>query len=163
MATYSSILTWEIPCTEEPCRLQFMELQRITHDWACDGLAVFQISLLAHTSWGFLASLSIGTEAERFAHLLMCLHSNTDAQVPKDTHIHTPSNHLVAPWKSARVSAPWGSSWPYWAASTSRSHRKPVWPQVLGTRQTPCHIMLWLPHHDCGFFIWETGKQTQDR
>ena len=31
-ATHSSILTWEIPCTEEPGGLQFTELQRVRHD-----------------------------------------------------------------------------------------------------------------------------------
>ena len=31
MATHSSILTWEIPWTEEPSRLQSMESQRIRH------------------------------------------------------------------------------------------------------------------------------------
>ena len=34
MAIYSSIFVWEIPWTEEPGRLQFMELQRVGHDWA---------------------------------------------------------------------------------------------------------------------------------
>ena len=34
MATHSSILAWEIPWTEEPGRLQSMELQRVGHDWA---------------------------------------------------------------------------------------------------------------------------------
>ena len=34
MATHSSILTWKIPCMEEPVRLQFMVWQRIRHDWA---------------------------------------------------------------------------------------------------------------------------------
>ena len=33
MATYSSILAWEIPCTEEPERLQSMGSQRVRHDW----------------------------------------------------------------------------------------------------------------------------------
>ena len=33
MATHSSILDWRIPWTEEPCRLQPMELQRCGHDW----------------------------------------------------------------------------------------------------------------------------------
>ena len=33
MATYSSILTWEIPWTEEPGGLQSMGLQRVGHDW----------------------------------------------------------------------------------------------------------------------------------
>ena len=32
MATHSSILAWEIPWTEEPGRLQFMESQRVGHD-----------------------------------------------------------------------------------------------------------------------------------
>ena len=33
MATHSSILAWEIPWTEEPGRLQSMEVQRIGHDF----------------------------------------------------------------------------------------------------------------------------------
>ena len=32
MATHSSILAWEIPCTEEPGRLQFIGLQRVGTD-----------------------------------------------------------------------------------------------------------------------------------
>ena len=32
MATYPSILAWEIPLTEEPDGLQFMGLQRVGHD-----------------------------------------------------------------------------------------------------------------------------------
>ena len=32
MATHSSILTWEIPWTEEPGELQSMGLQRVGHD-----------------------------------------------------------------------------------------------------------------------------------
>ena len=31
MATHSSILSWRIPWTEEPCRLQFTGLQRVGH------------------------------------------------------------------------------------------------------------------------------------
>ena len=34
MATYSSILAWRIPWTEEPGRLQSMGLQRVGHDRA---------------------------------------------------------------------------------------------------------------------------------
>ena len=34
MATHSSILTWEIPWTEEPAWLQAMVLQRVRHNWA---------------------------------------------------------------------------------------------------------------------------------
>ena len=32
MAAHSSILAWEIPCTEEPAGLQSMGLQRVGHD-----------------------------------------------------------------------------------------------------------------------------------
>ena len=32
MATHSSILTWKIPWTEEPGKLQSMGLQRVGHD-----------------------------------------------------------------------------------------------------------------------------------
>ena len=32
MATHSSTLAWKIPWTEEPGRLQSMELQRVEHD-----------------------------------------------------------------------------------------------------------------------------------
>ena len=32
MATYSSILAWKIPWTEEPGRLQSVGLQRVRHD-----------------------------------------------------------------------------------------------------------------------------------
>ena len=34
MATHSSILTWQIPWTEDPGGLQSMRLQRVGHDWA---------------------------------------------------------------------------------------------------------------------------------
>ena len=33
MALHSSILTWKIPWTEEPGRLQSVGLQRVVHDW----------------------------------------------------------------------------------------------------------------------------------
>ena len=34
MATHSSILAWEIPWTDRPGRLQFMESQTVRHDLA---------------------------------------------------------------------------------------------------------------------------------
>ena len=34
MPTCSCMLAWEIPCTEEPGRLQSMALQRVRHDLA---------------------------------------------------------------------------------------------------------------------------------
>ena len=36
MATHSSILAWEIPCTEEPGALQSMESRRVRHDLATE-------------------------------------------------------------------------------------------------------------------------------
>ena len=48
MATHSSILAWRIVGTEEPGRLQSMELQRVKHD--------FHRLLILDTScklWGF--------------------------------------------------------------------------------------------------------------
>ena len=36
MATHSSILTWEITWTEEPCGLQSMGSQRVRHDLVTD-------------------------------------------------------------------------------------------------------------------------------
>ena len=33
IATHSSTLSWKIPWTEEPGRLQAMGLQRVRHDW----------------------------------------------------------------------------------------------------------------------------------
>ena len=33
MAAYSSTLAWKISWSEESCRLQFMGLQRVGHDW----------------------------------------------------------------------------------------------------------------------------------
>ena len=33
MASHSSILAWNIPCTDEPGGLQSMESQRVGHDW----------------------------------------------------------------------------------------------------------------------------------
>ena len=32
MATYSSILAWKIPWTDEPCGIKFMGSQRVGHD-----------------------------------------------------------------------------------------------------------------------------------
>ena len=56
METHSSTLTWKIPWTEEPSRLQSMELQRVGHDWVTllsiyiyiyeVGISIFQIRKL---------------------------------------------------------------------------------------------------------------------
>ena len=49
MATHSSILAWKIPWTEEPGGLQFMELQRVGHDWATNTHSGPNVNLSA---WG---------------------------------------------------------------------------------------------------------------
>ena len=41
MATYSSILTWKIPWSEEPAGLHSMALQRVGHYWATDAFIHF--------------------------------------------------------------------------------------------------------------------------
>ena len=43
MATYSSILAWRIPWTEEPGGLQPMGSQRVGHDWAANTLIESEI------------------------------------------------------------------------------------------------------------------------
>ena len=50
MVTYSSILAWGIPWTEEPGRLQSMGLQRVGHDWV-----ISQPIHVAASGWLFLA------------------------------------------------------------------------------------------------------------
>ena len=41
MATHSSILAWKIPRTEEPSRLQSMEIQRVGHNWMTNTFTFF--------------------------------------------------------------------------------------------------------------------------
>ena len=45
MAPHSSTLAWKIPWTEEPGRLQSMEMQRVGHDWATP------LSLITFMHW----------------------------------------------------------------------------------------------------------------
>ena len=52
MATHSSILTWRIPWTEKPCRLQSMGLQRVRHDWI--DLAPTDIYILIPQNWEYV-------------------------------------------------------------------------------------------------------------
>ena len=46
MATYSSILAWRIPWTEEPDGLQSLGSQRVGHDWATDTTTTVQFQNL---------------------------------------------------------------------------------------------------------------------
>ena len=64
MATHSSTLSWKIPWTENPGRLQSMGLQRIEHDWVTSLFTLIQLLSsvqLFETPWtaAHQASLSI--------------------------------------------------------------------------------------------------------
>ena len=48
-ATYSSILSWRIPWTEEPGGLQSMGLQRVIYDWETNTLLIENLCLLELT------------------------------------------------------------------------------------------------------------------
>ena len=48
MATHSSILAWRISWTEEPGRLQSLELQRVGHDWTTDTFNFYWCGASAH-------------------------------------------------------------------------------------------------------------------
>ena len=52
MATHSSILTWKIPWTEEPARLQSMGSQRVGHDRATSLFYFFNNILVWFWYWG---------------------------------------------------------------------------------------------------------------
>ena len=54
MVTHSSILTWRIPWTQDPGRLQSLGLQRDRHDWATNSF----------TFTGFLARLELPVHEE---------------------------------------------------------------------------------------------------
>ena len=59
MATYSSILAWEIPWLEEPGRLQSMGSQSVRHNWATS-LSLFHMPTHLHltfwTPWCIISS-----------------------------------------------------------------------------------------------------------
>ena len=63
MATYSSILAWRIPWTEEPGGLQSMGLQRVRLDWATNtklllGQCMLYVHLKIHVPFKFKISIS---------------------------------------------------------------------------------------------------------
>ena len=54
MATHSSILAWIIPWTEQPGRLQSIELQRFGHNSACLHAMRIMLSIFSYTGWPFI-------------------------------------------------------------------------------------------------------------
>ena len=57
MTTHFSILTWKIPWTEGPGRLQSMGSQRVRHDWVCTRLVVQWLRLHASKKGTWVWSL----------------------------------------------------------------------------------------------------------
>ena len=64
MATHSSILTWEIPRTEEPGKLQSMASQRVRHDWVTNIATMHQwnVSNPCRSQWRYLAPVYVEQE-----------------------------------------------------------------------------------------------------
>ena len=58
MATLSSILPWQIPCTEEPGRLKSMGLQRVGHDWVTK-LSMLRAALQQKSKWSFVEGFGL--------------------------------------------------------------------------------------------------------
>ena len=59
MATYSNILAWEVPQTEEPGQIQSMMLQRVGHNWMTF-IFTFASHSLQEEAWTIL-----GTQKEQ--------------------------------------------------------------------------------------------------
>ena len=57
IATYSSILTWRIPWTEEPGGLQSMGWQRVRHDWATNSFTTIIIFFILFILIGLLKKI----------------------------------------------------------------------------------------------------------
>ena len=51
MATYSSVLAWEIPWTVEPGGLQSMESQRLRHDWVTNMITFLSLKHFPAQLW----------------------------------------------------------------------------------------------------------------
>ena len=60
MATHSSVLTWRIPCTEEPGGLLSMGSQRIRDDWS--GLASMQAPIIFYSVYIFAQDVFLWAE-----------------------------------------------------------------------------------------------------
>ena len=53
IATYSSIPAWRVPRTEEPGRLQSMELQRAGHNWVTNTkIDMYEFVGVSAVLWG---------------------------------------------------------------------------------------------------------------
>ena len=62
MATHSSILTWKIPSTEEPDRLQSMGSQRVGHNWATSVHICHSFPAKRQLSSNFMVTVTISSD-----------------------------------------------------------------------------------------------------
>ena len=65
MATHSSVLAWKIPWTEEPGRLQPIELQRLGRDWARTCLFFIDSTAVGYLQLTELQSSSLELESAK--------------------------------------------------------------------------------------------------
>ena len=86
MANHASVVAWRIPWTEAPGGLQFMGLQRVTHDWVTNtflltlSLLILFLSTLLPTT--FFCSLSFLACASHYrVNLLPTLHTDFRCRV----------------------------------------------------------------------------------
>ena len=101
MATYSSILAWRIPWTEEPGRLQFIRLQRVGRD----RVTKFSLFHFSQSENGFCPFKNIGLSVPIGLWHSWCQGHKVEGQVPSlggqlaasilCTHTHTDINIYI--------------------------------------------------------------------
>ena len=113
MATYSSILSWRIPWTKEPGKLQSMGLQRVKHDWMTNT----STTTVWYRIHGIMSSLDLCLSSVYW----LCPQSDSAYRAATAVEVpgHTASHHILQlkvsylfwwlPWE--REIAPFFSSW----------------------------------------------------
>ena len=101
MGTYSSILAWEIPGTEDPNRLQSIGSQRVRRDLATKQQALV---LVVFTLKVFLPVISIClSDSSAFASMYRCLLFSPPSPLPTPSSVQFISVQLFAtPWTAAQ-------------------------------------------------------------
>ena len=135
MATHFSILAWKIPRTEEPGRLQFMELQRVGHDWE----TTFSLSPFSHIS----SRQGI---------------SKTSLDTYPYQHIHS-----ISPWLFYKIFYPWASADLLLTSSISIENTNRKWNENYV--KYPEWIELYLTFFEIIFYqydirIWEASLDS---
>ena len=110
MATYSSILAWKIPWTEEPGGLQSMELQRVRHNLSTEHALLAGQTERAMESVQFSSVVSNSLRPHEWQHARPpCpsptprIHSNSH---PSSRWCHLAISSSVAPFSSCPQSLP---------------------------------------------------------